>query len=510
MLTEKENYLRAIKGEVPEWVPRNMYASPGHAPATAWIAPGILNERRTPTGGFDIWGVEYVTTKETGYMALPKPGEFILDDITKWRDVIKAPSLDGIDWEQMAKKDLERVDRSQTAVMSAIHVGYFQQLMNFMGFTEGLCAMIEEPEEVMALFEYMADFYGKINEKFAEYYKPDIWGITDDTATAKNPFISVEMYRDMVKPFHTRDAKYANEMGLPINMHDCGRCEDFIDDWLDFGVCCWNPAQTMNDLVGIKKKYGKPRKTQIIELGEDDIAEPVEEVENYGVFVVLTKEGYFKKTTLQSLMRADEQKLKDGDEIANSEECENVDEVVFFSDKGQCYKAKIADFDNVKASALGDYVAAKLKFDEDEKTVMMKAIKSYDENDSFIFIFENGKGVKIPVTAYETKSNRRKLTGAYSMASPIAAILYEHDPYDILIENSVGKGILVNTALIPQKTTRSSSGVTLFTMKKGITVTGVKYGAHLDMEKASRCRKNKLPATGVSLEKNPNEQLKFE
>ena len=263
-------------------------------------------------------------------------------------------------------------------------------------------------------------------------------------------------------------------------------------------------------LLAIKKKYGKPRKTQIIEAGEEDTAEPAEEIENYGVFVVLTKEGYFKKITLQSLMRADEQKLKDGDEIANSEECENVDEVVFFSDRGQCYKGKIADFDNVKASSLGDYVAAKLKFDDDEKTVMMKALKTYDENDSFIFIFENGKGVKIPVTAYETKSNRRKLTGAYSTASPVAAILYEHDPYDILIENSVGKGILVNTALIPQKTTRSSSGVTLFTMKKGITVTGVKYGSKLDMDKASRCRKNKLPATGVTLEKNTIEQLTIE
>ena len=263
-------------------------------------------------------------------------------------------------------------------------------------------------------------------------------------------------------------------------------------------------------LLAIKKKYGKPRKTQIIESGEIDNAEPVEEVENYGVFVVLTKEGYFKKTTLQSLMRADEQKLKDGDEIANSEECENIDEVLFFSDKGQCYKAKIADFDNVKASSLGDFVAAKLKFDGDEKTVMMKAIHEYSEKDSFIFIFENGKGVKIPANAYETKSNRRKLTGAYSTASPIVAILYEHDPYDVLIENSAGKGIFINTSLIPQKTTRSSSGVTLFTMKKGITVTGVKYGSKLDADKASRCRKNKIPASGVSLEKSSNEQLKFE
>lgn len=262
-------------------------------------------------------------------------------------------------------------------------------------------------------------------------------------------------------------------------------------------------------LLAIKKKYGKPRKTAVIEIDESESAPETEEVENYGVFVVLTKEGYFKKTTLQSLMRADEQKLKDGDEIANSEECENRDEVLFFSDRGQVYKAKIADFDNVKASALGDFVAAKLKFDDDEKTMAMKTVREYSDSDSFIFIFENGKGIKVPVKAYETKSNRRKLTGAYSTAAPIVAILYEHEPFDILIENSVGKGIYINTALIPQKTTRSSAGVTLFNMKKDIKVTAVRHGTKLDKEKATRCRKNKVPATGVLLDKSTSEQIKL-
>ena len=265
-----------------------------------------------------------------------------------------------------------------------------------------------------------------------------------------------------------------------------------------------------HQLVAIKKKYGKPRKTSVIEACETAVVEAGEEVENYGVFVVLTKEGYFKKITLQSLMRADEQKLKDGDEIANSEECENRDEVLFFSDKGQCYKAKIADFDNVKASALGDFVAAKLKFDEDEKTVMMKSVREYSEHDNFIFIFENGKGVKVPVTAYETKSNRKKLTGAYSTASPVAAIIYEHEPLDLLIENSAGRGISISSSLIPVKTTRSSAGVMLFNLKKGATVVSVKYGDKFDAEKASKCRKIKIPATGVALDKQSGEQLTFE
>ena len=256
MLTEKENLLMALRGEVPEWVPRNMYPSPGHPPASAGAGPSFLNARRTPQGGFDIWGVEFVTTKDTGGMAIPKPGRFILDDITKWRDVIKAPDISDIDWETMAKKDLERIDRTQTAVSASVHVGYFQSLCNFMGFNEGLMAMIEEPEEVYELFEYMSSFWVQICSKIRDYYKPDIWGVTDDTATATNPFISPETYRNLVKPFHQREAAFGVEMGIPINMHNCGRCEDFIDDWLDIGVTCWNPAQTMNDLPGIKKKYG--------------------------------------------------------------------------------------------------------------------------------------------------------------------------------------------------------------------------------------------------------------
>ena len=138
----------------------------------------------------------------------------------------------------------------------------------------------------------------------------------------------------------------------------------------------------------------------------------------------------------------------------------------------------------------------------------MKAMSGYPKEDNFIFIFKNGKGVKIPVTAYETKTNRRKLTGAFSSASPIAAVIYEHEPLDIFIENSAGKGILINSSLIPQKTTRSSAGVTLFNMKNGLEVTNVRYGEGIDKDYASKCRKNKIPATGVAVKKG--EQLAME
>ncbi|MBR4184240.1 MAG: topoisomerase IV, partial [Clostridia bacterium] len=194
------------------------------------------------------------------------------------------------------------------------------------------------------------------------------------------------------------------------------------------------------------------------------------------------------------------------DEVANAEDTENVSDLLFFTDRAQVYKAKTADFEPVKASALGDFIAAKLGFDDGERPVMMKALTEYSPDDSFIFLFENGKGVKIPASAYETKTNRKKLTGAYSDASPIAAILFEKagEPFDILMKNSAEKGILISSALIPQKTTRSSSGVILFNMKAGIRITDVLVGE--EAAKFPRCRKNKIPATGIAIEK-PAEQV---
>ena len=261
-------------------------------------------------------------------------------------------------------------------------------------------------------------------------------------------------------------------------------------------------------LTAIKKKYGQPRKTEIITVDEEAVIPADEGPESFPVYVVLTKEGYFKKITRQSLMRADEQKLKEGDEIISAEDTDNISELLFFTDRAQCYKAKTADFDAVKASALGDFAAARLGFDEGERPVMMKALTEYRPGDHFIFLFENGKGVKIPATAYETKTNRRKLTGAYSDVSPIAAVLFEPErtSFDILIRNSVDRGILISSALIPEKTTRSSSGVILFNMKDGIRVTGVLSGEAAGAEVYAKCRKNKIPATGIAVP----EQLRME
>ncbi len=262
-MTGKENYMRIIRGEIPAWVPYYTFGkSPldKDEPAMAGIFPSPLSGDMSVQGpAKDIFGVTFVPAAEAGGAKIPEPNNFILDDIRKWRDVIKVPDFSDIDWEKTAKKDLEKsnIDRSQTAVILGLHFGYFQRLVAFMGFSEGLIAMFEEPEEVLALNEYLCDFYTDILEKCIDYYKPDILNVCDDTAAWANPFMSPQMFRELFKPFHARQCEVGIRRGIPIEMHDCGRCEDFIDDWRDYGVVAWNPAQVSNDLLAIKKKYGR-------------------------------------------------------------------------------------------------------------------------------------------------------------------------------------------------------------------------------------------------------------
>ncbi len=265
-------------------------------------------------------------------------------------------------------------------------------------------------------------------------------------------------------------------------------------------------AYVAGELAEVKKKYGIPRKTQIIYT--DDIEEEpfVEEVENYNVRIVFTKGGYFKKITFLSLRGNDEQKLKDGDEIVYTADTENVKEIMVFTDKCQVYKASLDIFDQVKASSFGEFLAPKLNFDEDERPVMVHLMpdEKTREKDRLVFIFENGKGVRVPLTSYETKSNRRRLTGAYSSASPIAGIAYEEkgEPVEIYMESDAGRAIYFKSSLIPEKTTRSASGVTLFSLKKGGKIVRVESGDNASaLPEAAKCRKIKLPATGVNVSK---------
>ncbi|MBQ7669370.1 MAG: topoisomerase IV [Clostridia bacterium] len=263
-------------------------------------------------------------------------------------------------------------------------------------------------------------------------------------------------------------------------------------------------AHVAKELAEIKKKYGVPRKTQIIYTDDMEEEPVVEEKENYNVRIVFTKGGYFKKITFLSLRGNDEQKLKDGDEIVYSVDTENIADIMVFTDKCQVYKASLSDFDTTKASSLGDFLATVLNFDENERPVMVHVIPKDVSKDRVVFVFENGKGVRVPVSSYETKSNRRRLTGAYSSASPVAGIVYEEKgaPVDIYIENNAGRAITVKSSLIPEKATRSASGVTVLQLKKGQKVVRVESGIALDnMPEASKCKKIKIPATGVNIGK---------
>ncbi|MCQ2530546.1 MAG: veratrol--corrinoid protein metyltransferase [Lachnospiraceae bacterium] len=259
-LTERENYLMAVRGEQPEWIPVIRMDRSGKGP-TCMASPSFLMGQMRPGGdNKDIWGVEYVTSAEAGGAMIPKTWDFLLDDITKWHDVIKAPSLEGIDWEQMAKKDLEmfKVDRENKVVVYMTGgTGIFQALMAFMGFTEGLCALSEEPEECEALFDYFTDFYCTIMENCIDYYKPDAIQLTDDTAAWGNPFVSLPMFQRYFVPRYSRFTQFAKDRGLFVTYHNCGKCESFMPDMIEkVGITVWDPAQDCNDLLALKNKYG--------------------------------------------------------------------------------------------------------------------------------------------------------------------------------------------------------------------------------------------------------------
>ncbi len=260
-LTPKENYMRMARGEMPVSIPVYGYAKMGDKdPDTVLLAPSCLGTYRGPQGGVDPFGVRYVANEETGFASMPDTSFHILDDITKWRDVIKKPDFSDVDWETMAKKDIEAlgIDREKTAIMGCSLCEFFQPLMGMMGFVEGLCAIAEEPDEVAELFDMMCDVAVELTKKMLYYYKPDIWNFGDDSATKLNPFISPKQFRELLVPRYKRVTDIVREYDIPIDYHNCGRCEDFLDDMVNVcGISIWNPAQTTNDLLAVKKKFGR-------------------------------------------------------------------------------------------------------------------------------------------------------------------------------------------------------------------------------------------------------------
>ena len=254
----------------------------------------------------------------------------------------------------------------------------------------------------------------------------------------------------------------------------------------------------IDELAAVAKQYGEPRRSEILyeaELPEDEDED--EGMPDYPVTVFYTREGYFKKITPQSLRMSGEQKLKEGDEITVQMETKNNAELLFFTSKCQVYKCRVGDFDDGKASVMGDYIAARLGMEEGETPVYMALTTDY--NCHMFFLFANGKAAKVPMESYATKQNRRKLLNAFSDKSPLVYAAHLHEECELAIYTSAGRMLLVNSAQVPAKQTKNTAGVNVVTLKKNQSIIHVRRAANLELTDPHRYRVRTLPAAGAIL-----------
>lgn len=251
----------------------------------------------------------------------------------------------------------------------------------------------------------------------------------------------------------------------------------------------------IKELENIIKKYAQPRKSMLIFADSVEEEEIEDEIPDYAVHLFFTKEGYFKKITPLSLRMGGEQKLKEGDAVAQHIETTNNTDLIFFSDCQQAYKTKLPQFADTKASILGEYIPSKLEFDEGENAVYMIATKKYE---GFVFfVFESGKIAKVALEAYATKTNRKKLTGAYSDKEKLAAIVYaENDETDILLRSSSGRMLLFRSSELTTKTSRNTQGVAVMKLKKGHRVISAEVYEEGMLSSSERYRSKTFPTMG--------------
>ena len=265
------------------------------------------------------------------------------------------------------------------------------------------------------------------------------------------------------------------------------------------------------ELKTVSEKYGQERKTEIIyHIDEIQPEEEEEVIPDYPVTVFLSKEGYMKKITAQSLRMSGEQKFKEGDSLLFSVETTNRAEILVFTDKFQCYKSRLSDFEDSKASLLGDYLPQKLGFEAEEKVVQVIFPGDYKGN--ILFFFENGKVAKVPLSAYETKTNRKKLTGAYSDKSPLKTAVAVDQDVQMAVYTSDGRCVVFSTAQLLPKTTRNTQGVAVVSLKKKAAVTYAVNAEISGITNLSRYRTRTLPSAGalVKEEDSPEKQIQFE
>ena len=267
----------------------------------------------------------------------------------------------------------------------------------------------------------------------------------------------------------------------------------------------------ISELQEVSRKYGQPRKTEILYNVSETAAEDEEEpVPDYPVTVFLSKEGYLKKITAQSLRMSGEQKFKEGDSLSFTRETTNRAEFLVFTDQFQCYKSRLSDFDDGKASLLGDYLPQKLGFEPGENLVSLQFCGDY--KGFVLFFFENGKAAKVPLSAYETKTNRKKLTGAYSDKSPLVAAMVLEEDAQIALYSSDGRAAVFSTAQLLPKTTRNTQGVAVMTLKKKAVLQDARLLEESGIANPGRYRTKTIPSAGMLLkeEDSADKQQSFE
>jgi hypothetical protein len=250
MITERENALLAINHKKPYWTPCFFDA---YSPFGAAV---LRDQGERGKGGRDLFGSNWLVTKDTGYQTIHDPNEHILDDISSWRDIVRFPDLEAIDWAAEARKDMAHVDRVNKVSCLIQITGSFNRLEALMGTCEALIAMYDNPEEVNDFFTAYTDFRIRIIDKYAEHYPADVIINGDDVASSNGLFFAPEVYRKLVWPHEKRIAQAALAKGYLVEHHVCGKVDEIIPDIIATGASIWQTAQHMNDLVGINEKYG--------------------------------------------------------------------------------------------------------------------------------------------------------------------------------------------------------------------------------------------------------------
>lgn len=253
----------------------------------------------------------------------------------------------------------------------------------------------------------------------------------------------------------------------------------------------------VKELSAVAEKYGMDRKTAIISAADEQDAAEDTETDSSPVTLFFTRDGYFKKITPQSLRMSGEQKLKEGDEITEEIESTNAEELLFFTNRQQVYKSRTSDFADSKASILGDFVASRLGFDEAENAVYMVATSDY--SGYMVFVFDNGRIARVPLSSYQTKTNRKKLINAYCGKFALHTVFYVKEDTELLLKSTNGRMLIVNTASVPSKTTKDNGGIAVMTQKKGQRISEVTVYAKGSLEGDHRYRAKNLPAAGSKM-----------